>query len=183
MPRRRRGPAATPSPLRLRLRNGGRGGARGGGGGGGGGGGRGGVQSMRVTIPANGAKQVAFNAIAVPTGATRGVVRLTADSLPINDAMNFTIAPDEAVSVLLVEPSSPREHQSLFTARALEIGTEPPFRVEVKRVSALAPGDFDRRALVVLDEAPPPSGVVGTRLRAFVEAGGGVLIVPGDGAV
>ena len=62
-----------------------------------------------VTVPATGAQQVAFTSIAVPSGATKGIVRITPDSLTQDDVLNFTIAPDEAVPVLIVEPASPRD--------------------------------------------------------------------------
>ncbi|HEV8233263.1 MAG TPA: BatA domain-containing protein, partial [Gemmatimonadaceae bacterium] len=137
------------------------------------------VQTQRATLPASGAQQVAFSPIAVPSGATKGFVRITPDSLTQDDILNFTIAPDEAVPVLIVEPSSPRENQSLFLSRALAIGDRPSFRIEVKGVSALTPRDFEGRALVVLDEVTPPSGPVGARLRALIDGGGGVIVVPG----
>jgi hypothetical protein len=137
------------------------------------------VQTQRATLPASGVQQVAFSPIAVPSGATKGFVRITPDSLTQDDILNFTIAPDEAVPVLIVEPSSPRENQSLFLSRALAIGDRPSFRIEVKGVSALTPRDFEGRALVVLDEVTPPSGPVGARLRALIDGGGGVIVVPG----
>ena len=139
------------------------------------------VQTSQVIVPASSAQQVAFSPIAVPNTATRGAVRITPDSLTQNDVLDFTVAPDEAVPVLIVEPSGGgRENQSLFLSRALAIGDRPSFRVAEKTASALTPRDFDGRALVVLDEASPPGGEVGKRLRAFVEAGGGLVIVPGS---
>ncbi len=141
------------------------------------------VQTKSVTLPATGAAQVAFTAIAVPSGATEGEVRVTPDSLPQNDVMRFTIAPDEAVNVLLVEPAGARANQSLYLSRALAIGDRPSFRVSIKDANALTPRDFDDRALVVLDEVPLPAGAVGARLRAFVDVGGGLVIAPGASRV
>jgi aerotolerance regulator-like protein/VWA domain-containing protein len=139
------------------------------------------VDTRRVVVAASGAQQAAFGSIAVPAGATRASIRITPDSLALDDVLNFTIAPDEAVPVLIVEPSSPRENQSLYISRALAIGDRPTFNVDVKRVSALTPRDLDDRALVILDEVEPPSGEVGARLRALLDAGGGVIIAPGEG--
>ena len=138
------------------------------------------VDTRRVTVAASGAQQAAFGSIAVPSGATRAIIRITTDSLAADDVLNFTIAPDEAVPVLVVEPASPRENQSLYISRALAIGDRPTFRVDVKRVNTLTPRDFDDRALVILDEVPPPAGELGTRLRALLDAGGGVIIAPGE---
>ena len=72
------------------------------------------MQTKQVVVPARGAQQVAFTSIAVPSGATKGAVRITPDSLKQNDVLSFTIAPDEAVPVLIVEPANPRDNQGLF---------------------------------------------------------------------
>lgn len=137
------------------------------------------VQTKTVALPSRGARQVAFAPIAVPNGATKGSVRVTPDSMSLNDVLAFTIAPDAAVSVLLVEPASPRENQSLFLSRALAIGDRPAFRVTEKRGTELTPRDFDGRALIILDEVAPPGGEAGKRLRAALDAGTGVVAVPG----
>ncbi|HEY4216140.1 MAG TPA: BatA and WFA domain-containing protein [Gemmatimonadaceae bacterium] len=141
------------------------------------------VQTQKVDVPASGAQQVAFTSIAVPSGATKGVVRISADSLTQDDELNFTIAPDEAVPVLIIEPTNPRANQSLYLSRALSIGDRPSFRVDEKSADALTPRDFDGRALVVLDEVTPPNGAVGERLRAAVASGAGLVIVPGSSRV
>src|SRR6185503_17690484 len=141
------------------------------------------VQTKSVSVAATGAQQVAFAPIAVPNAATKGSVRITPDSLQQDDVLAFTIAPDAAVSVLLVEPATPRENQSLFVSRALAIGDRPSFRVTEKRINELTPRDFDGRALVVLDEVAPPNGDAGERLRAALDGGTGLVVVPGALAV
>src|SRR6185436_19037076 len=101
------------------------------------------------------------------------------------DQYVFTIAPDASVSVLVVEPrgSTRRENQSLFMSRALSIGDRPAFRVSETTIDALTPRDLDGRALIVLDEVGPPAGPVGARLRAVLDAGAGVLAIPGTAGV
>jgi hypothetical protein len=138
------------------------------------------IQTRRVTVPASGAEQVRFGSQPIPTAATRGVVRIPHDSLPENDAFNFTLAPDEAVSVLVVDPANARRNQSLFLARALGIGDRPRFDVQVRSESALRPSDLDGRSLVILNEVRPPSGALGERLQQLVADGSGLLVVPGD---
>lgn len=138
------------------------------------------AQSQIATVSASGSQQVSFAPIVVPTTATRGLVRITADSMRMNDELAFTIAPDEAVPVLIVEPSSPRANESLFLNRALAIGDRPSFRVAVKGINEVTPRDFDGRALVVLDEVAPPAGDAGKRLRALLDGGSGVLVIPGQ---
>ncbi len=138
------------------------------------------IETRRVTVPASGAAQVRFGSQSVPTTAIRGSVRIDHDALPENDTFYFTLAPDEVVSVLVVEPARARRNQSLFVSRALGIGTRPRFDVQVKAENALRPSDLDHRSLVILNEVRPPDGAVGARLRQLVADGAGLLIVPGD---
>ena len=138
------------------------------------------VETKALTVPARGVAQARFAPNAVPSTATRGTVRITHDSLPQNDLFNFTLAPGEAVSVLVVQPSKARANQSLYLSRALAIGDRPAFHVDVKTEDALRAQDLSSRSLVVLDEVPPPNGAVGARLREVVLAGTGLLVVPGD---
>jgi hypothetical protein len=138
------------------------------------------VETRSVTVPATGTAQARFSPSAVPAAATRGTVRITHDSLAANDSYNFTLAPGDAVSVLVVRPSKPRENESLYLRRALEIGDRPAFHVDVRSEDELRPADLTSRSLVVLDEVAPPTGATGARLRDAVNAGTGLLVVPGD---
>ncbi|MDA1080711.1 MAG: BatA and WFA domain-containing protein [Gemmatimonadetes bacterium] len=138
------------------------------------------IGSTRVSVPASGSAQVRFPPTAVPGGVTRGVVRIPDDALVANNTFSFTLAPDEALSVLVVDPVRPRANQSLFFRRALEIGDNPRFRVDVKRVDSLTPRDYVGRALVVLNEVPPPGGTLGAALRSEIRAGAGLVFVPGE---
>lgn len=138
------------------------------------------VGSSRVTIPPAGSVQARFAPTTVPGGITKGSVKIPSDALAANDQFFFTLAPDEAVSVLVIEPTSSRTNQALFLKRALEIGDQPRFRVDVKRVDSITPRDFASRGLVVLDEVAPPGGDLGVALRAELKGGTGILVVPGD---
>ncbi|HVZ48440.1 MAG TPA: hypothetical protein VG916_06635, partial [Gemmatimonadaceae bacterium] len=138
------------------------------------------IGSTSVTVPASGSAQARFPATAVPGAVTRGVVRIPPDNLNANNEFTFTLAPDEAVRVLVVDPVQRRANQSLFFRRALEIGDTPRFKVDVKRIDSLTPRDFADGALVVLDEVAPPGGETGAALRREVQQGAGLLFAPGD---
>jgi Mg-chelatase subunit ChlD len=140
------------------------------------------VDAKRVTIPARATSQIAFAGAAIPTAAARGVVRITADSQPSNDVFHFVIAEDAGASALIIEPSPRgRQNQSLFLSRALSVADDPPVRVDVKPVSAVAPADLRGRTLIVLNESELPIGTLGSQLRARVSGGGALLfIVPGE---
>ena len=86
------------------------------------------VETKNVTVPAKGVAQARFSPNAIPTAATRGTVRITHDSLPQNDAFNFTLAPGEAVSVLVV--------RAVEAAR--EPGTVPESRAGDRRPSGVS---------------------------------------------
>jgi hypothetical protein len=137
------------------------------------------VESKRVSVPASGAAQVSFAQAAVPQGDSRGVVRIDEDALPQNDVFRFVLSPSQALSVLVLQPASPRANHTLYLTRALALGERPSFRVEVKSIAAATPRDLAGRSLVVLGDVAPPSGTFGARLREFVKAGGGLLVAAG----
>jgi hypothetical protein len=145
------------------------------------------AETRRAVIPARSATQVRFAPIAIPSGTSAGLVRFAVtppsdrgDKLAADDRYFFTIAPEAGISVLLVEPSTPRANQSLYFARALAIGDRPSFRVDIRKTGGLAPADLEGRSLIVFDEVPPPMGDGAARLREFVNSGGGVLVIAGD---
>ena len=71
------------------------------------------MQTQHVNVPASGALQVAFTSIPVPNAPTKASVSITPDSLPLDDVSNFTIAPDAAVPVLIVEPNNAADEPEL----------------------------------------------------------------------
>ena len=111
---------------------------------------------------------------------TRGSVRAPADALPANDDAHFVLSPGEGFSVLVVEDGSDPGDPSLYLEQALAIGSDPAFNVRVTTVGAMTAGDLAGRSVVVLNGARPPRGGVGVRLREFVEAGGGLVVILGD---
>ena len=143
------------------------------------------AESKHATIPAHGATQVRFAPTAIPSGTSAGVVKLASSNaggnrLAADDRYYFTVAADAGVSVLLVEPSTARPNESLYLARALDIGDRPSFRVDVRKAGGVTAADLRDRSLVIFDEVAPPVGDFGNRLREFVSDGGGILIAAGD---
>ena len=138
------------------------------------------VEKKSLSLAPNSAGTVTFTSVALPEGYTRGVVAAGTDALPPDNRFNFVLAPEQALSVLIVEPSEPRGSQSLYMSRALSIGDRPLIRTAVKRSSAVTFEDLSGRSLVVLNDVPYPAGDIGRRLRTFVEQGGGLLIVLGQ---
>lgn len=136
------------------------------------------VETRRVTVPAKGTAQIAFSAVPVASAPVRAVVRVSPDSQRANDAFYFTIARDAGASALIVQPARPRANQSLFLSRALSVAEEPSVRVTV--ASSVTPDALRDRTLVVLNETELPAGAAGQALRALVQRGAILLIVPGE---
>ena len=138
------------------------------------------VEKRTITIAPNNAGTMTFASVALPEGLTRGRVTAAADALPADNRFNFLLAPEQTLSVLIIEPSDARSAQSLYLSRALAIGENPVVRAVVRRSSALSFGDLAGRSLVVLNDAPFPAGDMGRRIRTFVEQGGGLLVILGQ---
>ncbi len=133
-----------------------------------------------VDLTANSSATVRFSEFALPRRAVRGVVRTVEDALPLDNVFRFVLSPGRALSVLVLEHSAARPNESLYLSRALLIGSDPPYRVDVKRVTQFGSTDLDGRSAVILNDAPFPRGAVGRRLREFVSGGGGLLVVLGQ---
>ncbi len=137
------------------------------------------VASQKADIEAGETARIQFAPVVLPRRTVTGVVRAGSDDLAADNTFSFVVVPQEPVSVLLVEPRSAGRDQSLYLQRALAIGSEPEFQVDVRRADRVGVDDLDGRSVVVLSDAPYPTGVVGERLREFVMQGGGLLVLLG----
>lgn len=138
------------------------------------------IEKRTISLAPNSAGTATFSSVALPEGLTRGSVTASADALPSDNRFNFVLAPEQTLSVLVIEPSDARSAQSLYLSRALSIGQSPVVRADVRRSSAVSFGDLAGRSLVVLNDVPYPGGDLGRRLRTFVEQGGGLLVILGQ---
>jgi hypothetical protein len=138
------------------------------------------VQTQTVTLDPTGSATVSFEPFTLSDLYTRGSLRLDADALPQDDALHFVLSPGRAMRMVVLEGASPRQDASLYVQRALEISEESSFQVEVRRSTTLSAEDLATTDVVVLNDALFPQGATGDRLRGFVEAGGGLLLVLGE---
>jgi hypothetical protein len=138
------------------------------------------VQRIPVRVAGTGVATAEFSPVTLPLTGARGVVRIEGDALPADDAYHFSLAANQAVGVLIVDGR--RADQSLYLRRALAIGQQPAFRVEVVQAGRVRPADVEGRRVVILNDAPFPTGEAGQRIRALVENGGGLIVAAGDGA-
>ncbi|HET9983539.1 MAG TPA: BatA domain-containing protein [Longimicrobiales bacterium] len=138
------------------------------------------VQDVTSTAPGNGVASVAFRPVTLEDRPVRGTVRLPADALQADDAFHFVLSPAQGIGVLVVEGAGSRSDASLYLRRALAVTDAAPFRVDVAPARALATSNLSGYRVVVLNDAAFPAGEAGRRLRAFVEAGGGLVVALGD---
>ena len=137
------------------------------------------VQSQRITIEANASGSVTFQPFVLPSAMMRGTVRAATDALPRDNNFYFTLSPGRPVSILIVERAGAGRDLSLYLARALGIGRQPPFKLDVKPIERLAPEDLGSHDVVILNDLPI-SGGLADRVKNFVEKGGGLFVVLGD---
>jgi hypothetical protein len=140
------------------------------------------VETKQVNLAANAAATVDFAAAPLPSGTTRGVVKLADDALARDNSFYFAISRGQALSVLVIDGREGAAPRSLYVERALGIGDQPNFRVTTKRLGSVAASDFAGRSLILFNDSDLPGGDLGRRLVDYVQNGGGLLVALGDRA-
>ena len=139
------------------------------------------IGTATVTAPAGGAIPVTFDPFTLTHPFTRGEVRVAEEpgtGLGEDNTLHFVASPGSDLSVLIVDPLGDGD-SNLYLRGALGIAEGAGFATLLIRG---APSDSQLAAsdVVVLNGAPFPGGNAGDRLRAFVEQGGGLLLVLGQ---
>ncbi|MGI9625639.1 MAG: BatA domain-containing protein, partial [Longimicrobiales bacterium] len=137
------------------------------------------VQTFPVTVAAGGAARLSFDAFTLTQPFTRGLVAVTDEGLADDNVLSFVVSPGGNISILVVDPAGAGD-SNLYLRQALGIAEGSGFQVNVVRNPPTA-GQLVGTSAVVLNGAPFPSGDAGSRLREFVDEGGGLLMVLGDG--
>ncbi|MEQ1760981.1 MAG: BatA domain-containing protein [Vicinamibacterales bacterium] len=133
------------------------------------------VQSERLDIAANGTASVAFQPVTVTGANMRGVVRVSSDGLPLDNAFSFIVSPAQPVRVLLIDNGATG---NLYLTRALAVGDSPRYDVVVRRPDAVTEEDLQRAAAVLVNDVNV-TAALGRRLSRVLERGGGLLVVAG----
>jgi hypothetical protein len=139
------------------------------------------IQQQSVTLAPDAATAIVFQPFTVSRSHTRGTVRLPSDDLNADNEHHFVVSPGAALTVLIVEGANAEPNASLFLRRALEISSDGRFRVNVRRATTIRPVDLAGTHAVFLNDVQIDGGSA-ERVRAFVEAGGGVLVALGEAA-
>jgi hypothetical protein len=138
------------------------------------------MQTQQVDCPAHGVATVTFDPVSTPPGTSRGIVRIAKDALEADNSFSFLVTRQPALSVLLIEPPDGSAVTGPYLTRALALGHQLSFHVRAIREGQLSQEVLRTASLVILDDAPVPSGTVGQQLVDYVRNGGGLLAVFGS---
>jgi hypothetical protein len=137
------------------------------------------IETKSVDIAANAAASVTFAAFTLSEPSAHGVVRAGNDNLSADNSFDFVLTPSQSVSVLVVN-SGTDTTPSFYLTKALGIGNTPTFDVETMPAARVTPDAILRRSVVILNDTPLPPALAGGALKAYVERGGGLLVVLGE---
>ena len=138
------------------------------------------VARRAVEVPAGGAATAVFEGFELPPGASRGEIRLQpGDGLPQDDVRYFALVRREAGRVLYLTGSD-SGREAAYLRGALGAAEDPMFTLEPRPLAAAASEPLESYAAIVLSNAGALPGRLGTRLKEYVEAGGGLFLVLGD---
>jgi hypothetical protein len=137
------------------------------------------LESKSVDVPANGRVSVEFLSLDSPHGFHKGEIRIEpGDSLKEDDRFDFAIERTDPHPVLFLHPAGENRDQ-LYYPPALESASEAGFILEPLAVEQAANQSLSKYAFVVLsDVGTMPPGLENS-LRAYVAAGGSLLIALG----
>ena len=145
------------------------------------------VASNSVTFAGPGRADCVFHLPELKTGAHAGYLELPPDAIPADNRFYFTVNCGERVPVLVVDgapANDPAFSASHYLALALkppesERGYRSPFLPKVVEAGALADARLDQYDAVFLADVPWLPEPARSRLAAYVEAGGLLVVFPG----
>ncbi|HXG89709.1 MAG TPA: BatA domain-containing protein [Vicinamibacterales bacterium] len=139
------------------------------------------VQTLRVSLDPNGSAAATFPPITVTQGNTRGTVRIGEDALARDNAFHFVLSPPRPLPVAVVNGTRGARDQALYLSRALAIGESPRFDAATVGLEDLTDQVLSRTRVVILNDTSPSESLV-TRLKRYVENGGGLVVAFGSQA-
>jgi hypothetical protein len=136
------------------------------------------IQTQQAHIGPNAATSVTFTQFTLDKPIVKGTVRAGSDQLPADNTFHFTVSPSAPVSLLVVEGGD--RDSSLYLSKALGVSAAPTFQTDVMPVVRVSPNNFEKRAVVILNDVAFPPAAQNGALKQYVERGGGLLIAAGD---
>ncbi len=140
------------------------------------------VDAKRISAGAGATATVPFAPFPVAGRTARVTVRMAADALPADDAFHALVTVGGQVPVLILEGASAASDASLYLARALEVAASPGFATRITRADRVTPEEIAAAAVIVINDASPPSGPAGRALASAINGGAGLLVILGERA-
>jgi len=139
------------------------------------------IASRAVTLGADSADDVSFAVPGLKGGKHAARIESPQDNLPIDNNFHFVIEVRDSLPVLCVGMPD----DALFLMKALNPGGENPSGIKVKLTAPddLPAEDLTKFSTVLLCNALPLAGQEIMRLEQFIQAGGLLVIFPGNRAV
>ena len=135
------------------------------------------METITASAAPNAASSVSFAPFTLAEPAVRGTVKAGTDPMAADNEFHFVLTPSLSVSVLVID--SGERDSSFFLTSALGIGNTPAFQVEIVPAARVSATTLEKRAAVILNDAPLPPGAAGGVLKRYVERGGGLLVAFG----
>jgi hypothetical protein len=136
------------------------------------------IQTQQAHVAPNAAASVTFTQFTLDKPIVKGTVRAGSDLLPADNTFHFTVSPSAPVSLLVIEGGD--RDSSLYLSKALGVSASPRFQTDVMPVVRVSPNNFEKRAVVILNDVAFPPAAQNGALKQYVERGGGLLIAAGD---
>ncbi len=130
-------------------------------------------------IAPNTTASIRFDPVIVAEGDAMASVAIDPDALAADDTLRFSLASASGVPVVLALPAGGSGDESLYLERALSISRAPVLELAIRRGGTLTDRDFEQAAVIVLSDVAP-SGAGLTKLQAFVNRGGGLVVFAGS---
>jgi hypothetical protein len=135
------------------------------------------IQTLQVRVEPDASASVTFAPVTVTDAEVRATVKLADDALLPDNAFHFVVVAGRPVRTLLVDRAAGRE--ALYLSRALGVGDAPRFQTVARGAEAVTADDLLSADFVIVNDVQVSSALA-ARLIAFVERGGGLLIVAGQ---
>jgi len=146
------------------------------------------LQRQTVSFAGSGAETVTFDPVTVSTSQTQGEVRIDwegtpegEDALRQDDAARFVLSPGRATTVRVLTTPRGQGSDDLYLNSALEISQGGNFEVIPSAGAAPSADLLDETEVLILVNRAYPAGAEAERIRSWVAAGGGLILIAGEG--
>ena len=138
------------------------------------------LQARELQLPPRATIKEIYRGLRPGAGLARGIVSLEDDDLALDNRAYFVYSSQQRVPVLVVEPEQPRANQGFYLENALLLSRSPAFHVERRAWNAVQASELSQWAVIIVNDATMPGAALGSALRDFVAAGGGLLVALGE---